>query len=67
MKSRGRRKRAITEQLKRHGTLVAPLSRAGKRALFLGKVSCPECGKAVARRRMTDHYIVKHPDKIEEG
>jgi hypothetical protein len=67
MKSRIRRKRAVTQQLKRHRTLVAPLSRAAKRALAMTKTPCPECGKAVAFRRLTDHYLVSHRDKIEEG
>lgn len=67
MKSRIRRQRAVTQQLKRHGTLVAPLSRAAKRALGMRKMVCPECGKAIAFRRLTDHYLVDHKDKIEEG
>lgn len=66
MKSRIRRQRAVIQQIRRHGTLVAPLSRAGKRALAMSKTACPACGKAIAMRRLTDHYQTFHPDKIEE-
>jgi hypothetical protein len=63
----------VVQQIKRHGALNGPLSRAAKRAMQMSKVECSACGKQVALRRLTtDHYIVFHPelvetDKKEEG
>ncbi len=64
MKSRGRRRRAVVQQIKRHGELAGPLSRAGKRAYEFTKIVCPACEKKVLPKRLTDHYLIDHPEMV---
>lgn len=66
MKSRLRRQRAVIQQLKRHGELSGPLSRAARRAMKFTKAVCPQCEQRVLPGKLTDHYIQKHPELIQK-
>lgn len=67
MRNEARRKRAVVQQMKRHGELSGPLNRSAKRALQLTRVSCPECQARVLAKRLTDHYLAFHADVVEDN